>query len=98
MNGNTTSTVRSILLLATLAWLGFLAMPALSETPSDGSSVTAAGHPAEGKIDLSLGEPKLLMHNISYGPRETLSPLERQLAGSCDEFLLFSVCCLLITS
>ena len=69
MNGNTTWTIRSILLLTTLAWLGLLAMPALSETRTEGNSVTAAGHPAEGKIDPWLGEPKVMMQQVFQGER-----------------------------
>jgi sialidase-1 len=74
MNGNTNSTGRSVrlrdfLLLATIASLVFLAAPALAQAPSGGDWVTAAGHPAEDKIDSLMGEPKLEMQQVFQGER-----------------------------
>ncbi len=72
MNENTISTGRSIrlsdvCLLATMASFVFLAVPTLAEPPSGSDWVTAAGHPAEDKIDSLLGRPKLEMQQVFQG-------------------------------
>lgn len=76
MNGNTNSTGRSvrpsnICLLATAAWLVFPAAPAFAESPVGGARVwlTAAGQPAEDKIDVLLGEPAFEMRQVFQGER-----------------------------
>ena len=54
--------------LAALATVA-AAAPALGGTPRENVPVTAAGHPAEGKIEPFLGEPKLDMQQVFKGGR-----------------------------
>ena len=58
----------AVLGLAALATVA-AAVPALGETPRKNVPVTAAGHPAEGKIEPFLGEPKLDMQQVFKGDR-----------------------------
>ncbi len=59
----------SVCLLATIVLVAFLSAPTCAEPPSGGQYVTAAGHPAEDKIDSLLGEPKLEMQQVFQGER-----------------------------
>lgn len=56
-------------LLAIIATLVFLAAPTLAESAPDDAWVTAAGHPAEDKIDALLGAPTLEMQQVFRGER-----------------------------
>jgi sialidase-1 len=52
-----------------LAVVFALVAPTLAETPPAGAWMTAAGHPAEDKIDSFLGEPKMEMQQVFSGER-----------------------------
>ena len=55
--------------LAALAVVAFSTAPALAEAPRGDAGATAAGLPAEGKIEPFLGEPKLDMRQVHKGGR-----------------------------
>ena len=55
--------------LAAVAAVAFSTAIALAETPQAGAGLTAAGKPAEGKIEPFLGEPKLDMQQVHKGGR-----------------------------
>ncbi len=55
--------------LAALAAVVFSTALALAEAPDGDAGTTAAGHPAEGKIDPFMGEPKLEMQQVYKGGR-----------------------------
>ncbi len=54
---------------AALAAVAFSTALALAKAPAGDAPTTAAGHPAEGKIDPFMGEPKLDMQQVYSGGR-----------------------------
>jgi len=55
--------------LAALAVVGFSAAFALAEAPGKDEGLTAAGNPAEGKLESFLGEPKIDIQQVYRGGR-----------------------------
>ena len=55
--------------LAALAAIAFSTAPALGKGPRGNAPATAAGHPAEGKLEPFLGEPKLDVQQVFKGQR-----------------------------